>query len=367
MEHSRWHYVRPLHAAFRQIDQIRRGHGALLDSAGWGRHETSYRIVYSEPGVNLRKYVGGSNSRGPVLLIVPAPIKRPYIWDLAPHISVVRRCLDQGMQVYLAEWTDPNSAEQGWGLEKYGDTLIAACINAIRTEADATRIVLAAHSLGGILATTFACLHPENVHALVLLETPLHFGDAAGDFAPLVAAAPDARLIQRTFENVPGSFLTFLSATAAPRSFQWERGIDWSLSMTHPRALDTCIRVERWTYDEFPLPGRLFFDIVELLYRSDRLMKGTLRIGNKVVGPKDLHAPLLNVIDPQSTIIPPQSILPFHDAAASTVKKILNYHGDIGIGIRHVGVLVGANAHNILWPAIFDWLASLENTRRHHS
>jgi polyhydroxyalkanoate synthase len=69
-----------------------------------------------------------------------------------------------------------------------------------------------------------------------------------------------------------------------------------------------------------------------------------------------MSAPLLNVVDPRSTIIPPKSIVPFHEAAGGQAKKLLMYGGDVGVGVQHVGVLVGANAHARIWPAIFEWL-----------
>jgi polyhydroxyalkanoate synthase len=354
MNHQQWNHVRTTKAVFEQMDRLRRQGGDALDLAGFGPLETPYRIVHSEAGVALRRY--GEASDGPALLIVPAPVKRPYIWDLAPEISVVRRCMEKGMRVYLAEWTSEEQAQQDFGLADYGDRLLKACADAIKSDSGQAEVILAGHSLGGVLATIFACLHPGRVHAMLLLESPLHFGVDAGNFAPLVAATPDARPIEETFGAVPGSFLNLVSAAAAPHVFQWERYIDWSLSMTNPEALRSHLQVERWTYDEFPLPGRLFTDIVEALYRNDQLMNGTLSIGSRKIGPKDLKAPLLNVIDPRSTIIPPQSILPFHEAVASASKKVLQYEGDVGVGIQHVGVLVGANAHAIIWPAIFEWL-----------
>ncbi|HJW54164.1 MAG TPA: alpha/beta fold hydrolase [Burkholderiaceae bacterium] len=363
MNPSPWNYAEPLNAAFQQMDWIRCQQGKLLDSAGLGRLETPYRILHSETGLKVRKYDRTVASNVPAVLIVPAPIKRAYIWDLSPDISVVRRCIEHDMQVYLAEWTTVDDTQRDWGLEDYGDRFLSACLGAIEADSGETAAVIAAHSLGGVFATIFACMRPEKVRALLLLETPLHFAGDAGDFAPLVAATPDTRPLETAPGVIPGSLLSLVSAIAAPRTFQWERCMDWSLSMASPKALDTCIRVERWTYDEFPLPARLFSEIVEMLYRDDRLMNGRLRIQDKLIGPGALHVPLLNVIDPHSTIIPPRSVLPFHEAAASAVKKVLTYEGDFGIGIQHVGVLVGTNAHHFLWPAIFNWLASLSIIR----
>ena len=143
---------------------------------------------------------------------------------------------------------------------------------------------------------------------------------------------------------------------ASPQAFQLERWLDRYLSMANPYAMANHMRVERWTHDESPLPGRLFAEVVESLYREDRFMRGTLSIGQRQIGPSDLLAPLINVIAPRSVVIPPGSVLPFHEAAASQAKRVLRYDGDIGVNLQHVGVLVGANAHARIWPAIFEWL-----------
>jgi polyhydroxyalkanoate synthase len=147
-----------------------------------------------------------------------------------------------------------------------------------------------------------------------------------------------------------------MSAIAEPHAFQWERIMDRTLSMFDPVALATHMRVERWTHDEFPMPGRLFTDIVESLYRNDDFMQGRLSINGRSIGPQDLHAPLASVVDPRSKVIPLQAVVPFNQAAASTHKLVLEYEGDIGVNLQHVGVLVGRNAHARIWPAIFAWL-----------
>jgi polyhydroxyalkanoate synthase len=206
----------------------------------------------------------------------------------------------------------------------------------------------------------FSCLHPEMVRAVVLLEAPLHFGANGGCFAPLIRATPDARSIAEAFNEVPGTFLNVVSAMAAPHAFQLERLLDRCLCMAFPEALDIHMRVERWTHDEFPMPGRLFTEVVESLYREDQLMRGTLSIGTRQIGPEDLRAPLLNVIDPRSAVIPACSVLPFHDAAASKTKRVLQYEGDVGVNLQHVGVLVGRSAHARIWPAIFEWLETAD-------
>jgi polyhydroxyalkanoate synthase len=177
---------------------------------------------------------------------------------------------------------------------------------------------------------------------------------------PLIKATPHARQIADAFQHVPGVFLNMMSAMAEPHAFQWERVMDRYLSLTDPKALANHMRVERWTHDEFPLPGRLFTDIVESLYRNDEFMRGKLTFGTRVIGPKDLKAPLVSVVDPRSKVIPSEAVRSFHEATGSHDKMVLEYDGDIGVNLQHVGVLVGRNAHARIWPSIFGWLANIE-------
>jgi len=132
---------------FEQLDRSRRWLGELLDLLGCCTQETPSRVAFQEPGVTLRSY-SSLQAVGPVLLVVPAPIKRPYIWDLLPSVSVVQRCLHGGLRVYLTQWERPGEAEQGFGLAEYADRLILDCLRAIAVESREPQVFLAGHSLG---------------------------------------------------------------------------------------------------------------------------------------------------------------------------------------------------------------------------
>jgi polyhydroxyalkanoate synthase len=339
------------HAGLRRLDAGRRRAGQVLDALGAGPARTPCRVTDVAAGVRLRAYSDAS-ATGPVVLLVPAPIKRWYLWDLEPDHSVVVRCRDAGMRVFLVEWTDVGPDEQERGLEEYAGTLLLACLRAVAEQTGSPRALLAGHSLGGTLAAICAARHPERVAGLALLEAPVHFGRDAGALAPLVAVAPHSGWLRAPRQGVAGSFLNAASARAAPREFVLGRYADLVRSLADPAALATHVRVERWTLDELAMPGRLFEDVVERLYRRDELLAGTLVVDGVRVGPRSLTAPLVSVVDPRSAVVPPSSVLPFHDAAASPEKRVLEYSGDVGVALQHVGVLVGRRAHEELWPEL---------------
>jgi polyhydroxyalkanoate synthase subunit PhaC len=330
-------------ALFAALDGIRRAQGEMLDAIGLGPAETPYETILAEPGVALRRY-GTGKEPGARLLLVPAPIKRPYIWDLAPHMSVVQQCLKAQTRVFLVDW---QPAPSDFGLAEYADRLLIDCLDA----AGESTAILVAHSLGGLFAVAFAALHPERVRGIVLLASPLRFAGGAGIFAPMVGELD----LDSLPAAIPGSFLSMSSLQASPATFGWERGLDFAASLSRPDALQSHLRVERWTMDEFPLPRRLFAELAELA-REDGFVRGRLSIGGRLAAPGDVKAPLLCVVDPRCRVVPPESVLPFIDIAGSADKSVLHYGGDVGVSLQHVGMLVGESAHARLWPEVLRWI-----------
>jgi polyhydroxyalkanoate synthase len=331
---------------YEQLDRMRRAQGSLLDAAGLGPAQTPYREIHREQGATLRRYGGGES--GPLVLIVPAPIKRPYIWDLEPEVSAVRRCLAAGARVHLIDW---QPAPPQLGLADYAERLILDCLDA----AGAERAVLLAHSLGGLFAAIFATLHPERVQGLALLAAPLNFGADTPVFNAMVATLDDKDLP----DSLPGSFVSAASLRAAPGTFGAARLLDALASAADPQRLRTHWLVERWTLDEFALPRRLVAELAAQIVRENRFARGTLEIDARSAAPARLAAPLLAAVDPRCPLVPPGAVLPVVEAAASRDKTVLHYEGDVGVALQHVGPLVGRNAHARLWPKIVEWLARL--------
>ncbi len=356
----------PVKAALEVLDAARRRTGRALASVGLGPRTTPSTVVDVAPGVRLRNYPSAAD--GPPVLFVPAPIKRSYLWDIEPDVSVVGHAIRRGLRPFLLEWTEQADDDPDAGLDHHAGTLLAACLDAVADRTGVSRVALAGHSLGGTLAAIGAARRPDRVAALALLEAPLRFGVAAGSFAPLVAATPPAVLAFLARGGVPGAFLDQVSVAAAPREFVLERRLDLLRSIARlgraadPAAVRTHLRVLRWSSDEFRMPGALFRDVVERLYRDDAFARGTLEIAGRRVGPHTLPGPLTTVFDPRSAVIPPSSVVPVHEAAATPDKLLLAYRGEVGVALAHVGVLVGREAHRTLWPRILDRLAPADTS-----
>ena len=131
--------------------------------------------------------------------------------------------------------------------------------------------------------------------------------------------------------------------------------MDAAMSISDPLALEIHARVERWALDEMPLPGKLVHQIVEWLYRENRFCRGMLKIGEKFIGPASLSVPTLAVVNTADDVAPLNSLKPFADAMAENVQ-IIEYPGELGVCLQHLGILVGRHAQAHVWPEIVSRL-----------
>src|SRR5262245_39187440 len=265
-------------------DLFRRAQGRTFEAFGLGPHELPYEVVSCGAFWRLRDY--GKPPAQPVL-IVAAPIKRAYIWDLTPSASAIHYIQHQSFHVHLLEWLPAEASDEN-GLAEYAAAM-SDCAATISRRCAGAKTFLMGHSLGGTLAAISAASESESIRGLVLLSAPLCFQPGPSRFRDaLVSLVPSGFLDAGT---CPGSLLSHVSTLASPDTFIWSRFADAVLSGADDRARDIHARVERWALDEVPLPGELVRQIIDWLYRDNRFCDGNLKIGNKLVGPAALTTP----------------------------------------------------------------------------
>lgn len=341
--------------AYLGADVLRRLQGNAAAAIGFGPTECPYQITASGPYWRLRDY-GGRNALAS-LLIVAAPIKPPYIWDLTPSTSAIGYCLQQHLHAYLLEWMPATRITSNNGFDE-STLAISNCIAKILAKSNDAKPFLMGHSLGGTLATIYGASASETVRGLVLLGAPLCFQPGENDFRDaLVSLVMPSDLPEA--EPFPGSLLSLMSMLASPSTFIWSRLIDAAFSFDDPYAMDIHARIERWALDEVPLPGKLVRQIIEWLYRENRLCRGALEVGGRILGPSDLSIPTLAVVNVTDQIAPLASVKPFIEAIPTGLARLIEYRGELGVCLQHLGILVGRQAYANVWPQIVAWLNSI--------
>ena len=123
---------------FGVADVVRGAQGDALETYGLGPSECGYQVVASGSHWRLRDYTDQAASR--TLLIVAAPIKRPYIWDLSPAVSAIRYCLRARLHVYLLEWMPASRSIGNNGLDDYAQA-ISECVAQITRKSQGTKLL----------------------------------------------------------------------------------------------------------------------------------------------------------------------------------------------------------------------------------
>lgn len=342
-----------LQAQFALMDVNRRAQGDALERCGLGPNECDYRVILTGPHWRLREYATANVDSRSSVLFVPAPIKRPYVWDVASSVSAVRHCLHRRFRVYLLEWAPPSDEAQSTGIGEYANDAISECVARVAHEMQGKAPFLFGHSLGGTLAAIF-CAIEQSVRGLVLLGAPLCFGPESSPFRDgILSMFPQ---IPSGAKAVPGSLLSQVSALVSPDTFLWARLKASAFNLFYPQALEINARIERWLLDEVPLPGRLVTEIVEFLYREDRFCRGALPIGDRTVGPSTVQVPILAIVNSADAIAPLGSVKPFLDAAPADEIRIIEFPGERGVSIQHLAFLAGPWVYAHIWPEIFSWL-----------
>ncbi len=342
--------MNPLHLGFFYLDAVHRQAADALGRLGFGAQSTPYRLTGQGHPFELRRY--GDND-GPSVLLVPAPIKDASIWDLAPRASAVRRCLDAGLRTYLIAWQSPGIGDSSLGLDDYAGHALSAARDFIARDGGSSTPILVGHSLGGTFAAIHACRWPGEIGALGLIGSPLAFGPHIGDVGRYIrtlgnpTAAPG---------NIPGSLLSLASAMAAPASFLYARSLEMFASLGQPDRLHLLMEIERWTLADMPMSRMLFDQLASSLYGDDALVRGRLMLLGQRLDPAAVRCPVAAIVDERCDVAPPAAMMPFLEATGACATRVFEYREEAGVGLQHVGPLVGRRANDQLWPDFLDWL-----------
>jgi len=108
--------------------------------------------------------------------------------------------------------------------------------------------------------------------------------------------------------------------------------------------------MEKWIFDSPGQAGECLRQFIKDCYQGNKLIKGELRIGDRLVDLKNVTMPLLNIYASGDHLVPPAATRPLNDAVGTTDKTLYEFKGG------HIGVFVGSKSQKELAPAIAAWL-----------
>lgn len=314
---------------------------------------TPHTVSYRENKLRLLHYESDVRKqfRTP-LVIVFALVNRPYILDLTPHKSVVRKFLDRGFDVYLVDWGVPTHSDRRQGLEEYIDGLMYRVVDHVCDRSRTDSLSILGYCMGGTMSAMYTALYPGTVRNLMLLAAPIDWSQRES----LLSVWTDAKYFDvdafiDAFGNAPPNWLQSSFLMLKPVSNFIEKYLTFYEKMDDEDFIKDFVAMETWLNDNIPVAGETFRQFVKYCFQENRLIQNRLPIGDRVVDLQKITCPILNLTATADHLVPCGQSLPFNDAVGSSDRQSINFPAG------HIGLAVGSKAQRQLWPQAADWLA----------
>jgi polyhydroxyalkanoate synthase len=317
---------------------------------------TPSEVIHEENKLELHRYeplVPPEERHGTPILIVYALINRPYILDLQPDRSVVRRLLEAGFDVYLIDWGEPSRLDASLGLNDYVNRYLDNCVDAVRADAGVDSVHLLGYCMGGTMSVMYAALHPEKVRTLGLMAAGLCFAGEGGVLETWGAAEYyDPGKLAETFGNVPAEFLDVGFQLMDPVDNYVRKYVQLYENLGDDDFVENFARMEKWLADGIDVAGRAYREFLEGIYQENALYRNEFELDGERVDLDDVRMPVLNVAGEYDHLIPPAASRPFNDVVASDDTEYIEFSSG------HIGLSVSGSAQTELWPRVADWYAA---------
>jgi polyhydroxyalkanoate synthase len=314
--------------------------------------ESPSEVIYRENKMKLLHYRPMTDKvyKTPIL-VVYALINKPYILDLQPEKSVIRRLLEKGFDIYLIDWGTPNDADKFQDFEDYIEIYMDNCVDIIRERTDLKQISLLGYCIGGTLSAIYTALHPDKVKNFIMMASPVYFDTKDG----LLHIWTDKRYfdadkIVDTMGNLPPHMLNSAFLMLDPIGNYVDKYTTFWSNLDNTDYVKRFLRMEHWIYDSIPMTGEFYRRYIKELYQQNLLAKNQFYVGNRRVNLSAIDMPVLNIIAERDTQVPQIASSKLNELISSKDKEILLFPSG------HIGLSVGKAAHKVLWPKAAKWL-----------
>ena len=304
-----------------------------------------FEVVHKDWLFSLMHFKGKPKYKVPVLISY-AYINRPFIMDLYEEVSVVRRLIDAGLDVWMIDWGYPKRSDKFFKIKDYID-YIDFCVDFIRDKKRVSSITIHGYCLGATLGVIYSALNPEKVKNLVLQAAPINFHTE--NTITLWAMHINPVKISRALGNMPGELLniSFLLVEPVKLGLKYLNVID---NIENKKLIKDFFYMDHWIFDSPAVPGYVYEEQISKWYHRNELIKGEYELNGKKVDLSNITMPVLAIVAEKDNLTPPETTLPFLEKIPSKDKKLLI--SDKG----HVGLTVSRSSHKKIWPEAVDWI-----------
>lgn len=314
---------------------------------------TRNRVAMELLSVRLRDFSTAADGI-PTLVCSPFALHGSTVADFAPEHSLVAALQGAGIgRLFVTDWRSASSDMRFLSIDSY-----LADLNVLVDELGGS-VDLIGLCQGGWMALVYAARFPAKVRKLVLAGAPIDIAAGASRLSDLARNTPIA-LFKQLVELGGGRMLgrhvlQFWAPSPPDREIMCQ-----SLQPTDAVASEAFEQLESrfrdwyaWTVD---LPGTYYLQVVEQVYKDNRLATGRFVALGRRIDLSALRCPVFLLAGSEDDVVAPEQIFASErlvDPRRCTVQKIVAPCG-------HLGLFMGKAIVAEVWPGIARWLSRPE-------
>ena len=321
-----------------------------------------FEIVHEDPIYKLRRYERTQNPSATLvdapLLLVPPLMVASEVYDISPDVSAVAFLLEEGVDVWLADFGAPERAEGG--MSRTLDDHVRAVSEAIDRVVAATGkdVHLAGYSQGGMFCYQAAAFRKsQNVASIITMGSPVDLRrhlKVDEDVTERIVAGVRAALAWplARIEGLPSMFTSTGFKLLSPKKEALQL-VDFVRNLHDRQALEKREAKRMFLGGEgfVAWPGPAFRKFVDEVIVGNRLASGGFVIDGHTVTLADLTCPILYFVGSRDEMGRPGSVRGIRRAAPRVQRMY-----EVPLKAGHFGLVVGSTALTVTWPGVVTWM-----------
>jgi poly(3-hydroxyalkanoate) synthetase len=336
-------------AAAREFANFAIGPGAEIGAAE-PRWTTRNHVAMELLSVRLRDF-STAREGVPALVCAPFALHGSTITDFAPHHSLVAALQGAGIKrLFVTDWRSASSDMRFLSIDNY-----LAELNVLVDELGGTMDLIGLCQ-GGWMALAYAARFPAKVRKLVLAGAPIDIAAGASGLSDLARDTPMA-IFRELVELGGGRILGQHALQFWARDSLDQESIRRLLQSSGVMASAAFRRVESrfrdWYGRTVDLPGTYYLQVVEHLFKENRLAAGRFVALGRQVDLSNVRCPLFLLAARDDEVVAPAQIFATEHLVDSRRCAIEKATAPCG----HLGLFMGKEILSDVWPDIARWLS----------
>jgi len=330
-------------------DKIAKGYKVLEQIGDVEVGATPKELVWSCDKIKMYHYKRETPAKCATPVLVSfAMLNRHDVLDLQPDRSLMKKLLDEGLDIYIMDWGYHNRSDRYITMEDYIDVYMNGAVDYLRHIHKVDKIHKMGICQGGTFSMIYAALYPEKLKSLTTYVAPYDFSTTKCMLYTWTKYI-DVDTMVDSLGTIPGEMIDSSFGMLKP-SMGVSKYLGVINSLEDSDKMMNFLRMEKWKADLPAIPGEMYRKYIKDLFRDNLLIKGEFELGGRKVNLKKVTMPFLNVYATEDNIIPNESTRNVMPLIGSKDKKEYAFPGG------HIGVFVGAKSQKELAPAVAKWV-----------